>query len=66
VRIAHDDLRRDISDRVSLIWLLITGELMTPRGTPGPLARPWVARGRPRARRVGGAPPAPRDRQQKG
>jgi hypothetical protein len=51
MRIPAEHLRRDIGHAETLIWLLVTGELITPRGFPGPLARPWVARGRSRSRR---------------
>ncbi len=47
----EDELRRP----PALVRLLVLGEAMTPRGQPGPLARPWVAAG-PRARRGGGRP----------
>jgi hypothetical protein len=55
LKIGGDRLRRDASDPQRLVWLLVTGELITPRGQPGPLARHWAARGpaglRPRADR---------------
>lgn len=46
MRLGRETLERDVADRRRLVWLLITGEALTPRGQPGPLARPWAARSR--------------------
>ncbi|MFO8074333.1 MAG: hypothetical protein R6V85_20920 [Polyangia bacterium] len=53
------DLGDELSDAPALVQLLVLGEAMTPRGQPGPLARPWVAAG-PRARRREGGPESER------
>jgi len=66
MRIDRDTLRRDVTDTRQLVWLLVTGELITPRGTPGPLARPWAARGSNQRRRAAAGRPGDRDRKREG
>jgi hypothetical protein len=40
--VAPGDIRAELADPRALVWMLVLGEALTPRGDLGPLARFWV------------------------